>query len=125
MLGISGLLVISQTGTFTTQVISLPVQCAFQSFRPDSLYYFDIPTHLGHNLLGRLIPEQNTSTIQRSTRIGVSQDWMIEVLARPLIRKDDVRNGESSGQDFQSIQSGTGCHIQEVATEKTLVEALW
>ena len=94
MLGIFGLLVVSQTGTFTTQDISLPVQCAFQSFGPNGLDYLDIIQ------LILVIIYLGVSYTNRTRRLYTFdpdwsvQDWMTEVLARPLIRKNDVRNLE-------------------------------
>lgn len=42
MLAIFGLLVVSQTGTYSTQDNSLPVQCVFNSFAPDCVEFLSM-----------------------------------------------------------------------------------
>lgn len=94
MLGVFGLLVVSQTGTFTTQDNSLPVQCLFESFEPDGLDFLQIIQ------LVLVILFLGVSYVNRTCRLYTSdadwslQDWIVEVLARPLIKRNDVRNLE-------------------------------
>ena len=94
MLAIFGLLVVSQTGAFSTQDGSLSVQCVFNSFAPHSLYFIDIIN------LALVIVFLCVSYTNRTRRLYTFdsdwsvQDWIVEVLARPLIRNNDVRNLE-------------------------------
>lgn len=94
MLGIFGLLVVSQTGTFSTQEGSLPVQCIFESFGQHDLDFLDVIQ------LILVIIFLGVSYMNRTRRLYTFdpdwsvQDWIVEVLARPLIRKNDVRNLE-------------------------------
>ena len=94
MLGVFGLLVVSQTGTFTTQENSLSVQCVFESFGPNGLDFLSIIQ------LVFVIVFLGVSYVNRIRRLYTSdpdwslQDWVVEVLARPLVRRNDVRNLE-------------------------------
>ena len=94
MLAIFCLLVVSQTGTFSTQDNSLPVQCVFDSFAPGGLLFINAIN------LTLVIIFLCVSYANRTRRLYIFdpdwsvQDWIIEVLAWPLIRANDVRDLE-------------------------------
>lgn len=94
MLGVFGLLVVSQTGTFSTRDISLPVQCAFEWYGPSGLYFLDV---IGLVLIIFFLCVSYTNRTRRLYTFDGDwsvQDWAFEVLPRPLIRRNDVRNLE-------------------------------
>lgn len=94
MLVIFGLLVVSQAGTFSPNDSSLPMQCVFKTFAPRGLNFLSIIN------LTLVIIFLCVSYANRTRRLYTFdpdwsfQDWIVEVLARPLIRKNDVRNLE-------------------------------
>ncbi len=94
MLGIFALLVVSQTGTFTTRDTSLPIQCMFESFGPGGLGFLNtVQLILVIIFLGVSYTNRTRRLYQFDPDWSV-QDWIVEVLARPLIKKNDVRNLE-------------------------------
>ena len=94
MLAIFGLLVVSQTGTYSTQYGSLPVQCVFNSFAPDGLYFINI-INLALVIIFLCVTYTNrTRRLYTFDANWSVQDWIVETLARPLIRNNDVRNLE-------------------------------
>ena len=94
MLAIFGLLAVSQAGTYSTQDASLPVQCVFDTFAPQGLDFLNI---INLTLVIIFLCVSYTNRICRLYTFQADwsvQDWIVEVLARPLIRKNDVRNLE-------------------------------
>ena len=94
MLAIFGLLVVSQTVTFSPQPSSLPIKCVFESFAPDGLNFINI---INLTLVLIFLSVSYTNRIHRLYTFDPDwsvQDWIVEELARPLIRKNDVRNLE-------------------------------
>lgn len=94
MLGVFSLLAVSQIGTYSTQSNNLPVQCAFESFAPYGLDFLNIIE------LAIVIIFLAVSYTDRIRRLYTfDPDWsilnyIVEVIARPLIKKNDVRNLE-------------------------------
>ena len=94
MLGIFGLLVVSQIGTFSTRDGSLPVQCIFGSFGSTDLGFLNIIQVV---LVGIFLGVSYTNRTRRLYTFDPDwsvQDWIVEALAKPLIKKNDVRNLE-------------------------------
>ena len=94
MLGIFGLLVVAQIVSFSTQDRSLPIQCAFQSFGSPGLAAFDIIQLI---LVIIFLCVAFANGIRRLYTFDPDwsvQDWITEALAKPLIRRNDVRNLE-------------------------------
>lgn len=94
MLGVFGLLCVSQSGTFSTQESSLPVQCVFESFWLSS----HLGSHIYHLVL--VIAFLCVSYTNRMRRLYTFdedwsvQGWTLEVLPRSLVRKKYVRTLE-------------------------------
>lgn len=94
MLAIFGLLVVSQAGTFSPNDSSLPMQCVFKDFAPKGLNFLSI-INLTLVILFLCVSYANrTRRLYTFDPDWSFQDWIVEVLARPLIRKNDVRNLE-------------------------------
>ena len=94
MLAIFGLLVVSQAGTFSPQDGSLPIQCVFDSFAPNGIYFLNA---INLALVTIFLCVSYANRIHRLYTFDPDwsvQDWLVEVLARPFIRKNDVRNLE-------------------------------
>ena len=97
MLGIFGLLAVSQIGSYSTQSNSLPVQCAFESFAPQGLNYLDI---IELAIVIIFLAISYTDRIRRLYTFDPDwniQDYILKVLARKLIKTVDVRNVEGTG----------------------------
>ena len=94
MLGVFSLLAVSQIGTYSTQSNYLPVQCAFESFAPYGLNFLNIIE------LAIVIIFLALSYTDRIHRLYTfDPDWSIlnyilEALARRVIKNNDVRNLE-------------------------------
>ena len=116
MLGIFGLLVVSQIETFSSQPGSLPVQCVFESFAPGGISFLNIIQ------LVLVVIYLGVSYMNRTRRLYTFdpdwsvQDWIVELLARPLITKNDVRNLErivvTSSTQSQAEQGATYRKLQ-------------
>lgn len=92
MLAIFGLLVVSQAVTFSAEDGSLPLQCVFNSFPPDG---FHTIINLAPVIIFLCVSYTNrTRRLYTFDSDWSVQDWIVEVLARPLIRNNDVRNLE-------------------------------
>ena len=94
MLGVFGLLVVSQVGSYSTQDNSSPVQCAFESFAPNGLDPLDI---LRLAVVIIFLAVSYTNGIRRLYTLDSDwslQDYIVEVLARPLMMNNGVRNFE-------------------------------
>ena len=94
MLGVFGLLVVSQVGSHSTHDNSLPVQCVFKSFAPYGLDPLDI---LGLTVVIIFLAVSYTNGIRRLYTLDSDwsiQDYIVEVLARPFIKNNGVRNFE-------------------------------
>ena len=94
MLGVFSLLAISQIGTYSTQSNYLPVQCAFESFAPYGLGFLNI---IELTIVLIFLALSYTDRIRRLYTFD--PDWsimnyLLEVLARRLIKNNDVRNLE-------------------------------
>lgn len=94
MVAIFGLLVVSQAGTFSIQDSSLPVQCVYNSFAP---YGLNPITTIALAWVIFFLCVIYTNRIRRLYTLdpdwGV-QGWILEVVTRPLIRKNNVHNLE-------------------------------
>ncbi len=94
MLAIFGLLVVSQGGTFSPHDSSLPIQCVFDSFAPDGLQYLTV-INLALVIIFLCVTYTNrTRRLYTFDPDWSVQDWLVEVLAEPLIRNNDVHNLE-------------------------------
>ena len=94
MLCIFGLLVVSQTGTFSPQDKSLPVQCIFESFGPTGVYWLDIIQLVFVIIFLGVSYSNRTRRLYTFDPDWSVQNWIVELLARPLVRKNDIRNLE-------------------------------
>ena len=95
MLGVFGLLAVSRIVPYSTQPISLPVQCVFESFAPYGLGFLDI---IQPAMVIIFLVVSYTDRMRRLYTFD--PDWsilnsIVEVLARPLIKNNDVSNLES------------------------------
>lgn len=87
MLGIFALLGVSQIGTFSTQDNSLPVQCIFESFGPTALSWLEIIQIILIIIFLGVSYSNRTRRLYTFDSDWSVQDWIVEVLARPLIKK--------------------------------------
>lgn len=94
MLGIFGLLVVSQFESFSTQDNSLPVQCAFESFGQGGLYSLNIIQLILIMIFLCVSYANRTRRLYNFDPDWSIQDWIARVLAKPLIREKNVRNLE-------------------------------
>ena len=95
MLGVFGLLVVSQVGSYSTQDNSLPVQCAFESFAPYGLDFLRV-VELAIVII--FLATSYTNGIGRLYTFNPDwsiQDYITEVLASPLIKNNDVHDLEN------------------------------
>ena len=94
MIAILGLLIVSQAGAISIQNSSLPIQCVYNSFAPYGL------NPIATFILGWVIIFLcliYTNRIRRLYTLDPDwsvQGWILELLTRPLIRKNNVHNLE-------------------------------
>lgn len=82
---------VSQSGTFSTQDNSLPVQCVFESFAPGGLSFLDIIQLVFILAFLSMSYADSTRRLYTFESDWSVQDWIVEVVVRPLIRNRDAR----------------------------------